>query len=76
METESYNSLNSLGSYATLVHDEILRAKTGYITVDIYGLLEKGHKKIKTVQWRLLAEIIALSTSKKRQVLHSEVMLF
>ena len=32
-----------------------------YITVDIYGLtginsiVQKGHKKIKTVQWRLLA---------------------
>ena len=35
METESYNSM---GSYATLVHDEFLRAKTGFITVDIYGL--------------------------------------
>ena len=31
METESYNFLNSLGSYATLVHNELLRAKTGII---------------------------------------------
>ena len=32
----------------------------------IYFIVRKGHKKIKTVQWRLPAEIIALSTSKNK----------
>ena len=32
----------------------------------IYSIVRKGHKKIKTVQWRLPAEIIALSTSKNK----------
>ena len=31
METEIYNFLNSFGSYATQVHDELLSAKTGFI---------------------------------------------
>ena len=28
-------SYNSLGSYATLIHDELLRAKTGFIVISL-----------------------------------------